>query len=110
MAKINIIAENFFEGRQSWNYEKIVSVLTTEKDYNGFYVKKKKKSVLKRDALDIQSHCQIYLFNGSKWEFVYEEPFANCDFKKISYMGKATKEDFEKDADKAMKIALKIVL
>jgi len=111
MSKVNTIKEQCFKESQSWNYERIVKVPTKEVNDKGFYVSKTIKVSLKRDAYDRQSFARVYLFDGIKWNFVYEEPLENCVFKSISYVSKSvTKEDFYSDAERILKVALEIIM
>jgi hypothetical protein len=109
-AKTITVSEQFFKGSQDLNYERIVKVPTTETDSKGFYITKKVKVVLKRDSYDAQSYARVYLFDGAKWNFVYEEPLASCQMKSISpYQRIVSKDDFLPDANRILKIALEII-
>jgi hypothetical protein len=92
------IEEQCFNQDQSWNYKSVIKV-------NGVSL----KVDIRRNAYDFQSHAIVYRWDGTKWQNVWSKPITSCNCKSVSYVGKATKDDFAADAFSLYTTALKII-
>jgi hypothetical protein len=92
------IDEQCYKRDQSWYYHSVIKV-------NGQSLKVE----IRRNAYDIQSYANVSRWDGKQWSIVWKKPINACNCKSVSYLGKATVEDFAADAFDLYHTCLKII-
>lgn len=105
--KQQIIDSIIVKKKQGWSLSEILWLIKSKEELHGV---KKVRIYIERDSYDRQCKCYIDLWDGTKWNLVYNLPHQEMETNKLeAYAPKAIPADFAKDRQRLIDNAIKII-